>query len=75
MINRETRDRALNILENGTQAQYQNEAVKEYLEAKTIAIDSIKKLDKIDQIVKDYDGTIPSMIKQFSEIQKVLEKE
>lgn len=34
-----------------------------------------EKLDKIEQLVKDYDGTIPSMIKQFSEIQKVLEEE
>lgn len=33
------------------------------------------KLSKIKQIVKDYDGTTPSMIKQFSEIQKILEKE
>lgn len=31
------------------------------------------KLDKIKQIVNNYDGTTPSMIKQFSEIQKVLE--
>ena len=31
------------------------------------------KLDKIEQIVNDFDGSTPSMIKQFSEIQKVLE--
>ena len=37
--------------------------------------DEHEKLEKIEQIVKDYDGTIPSMIKQFSEIQKVLDKE
>lgn len=36
--------------------------------------DSIK-LEKIEQIFKDYDCTTPSMIKQYSEIQKVLEKE
>lgn len=33
------------------------------------------KLDKIRQIVNNYDGSTPSMIKQFSEIQKVLGKE
>jgi hypothetical protein len=33
------------------------------------------KLDKIEQIVNNYDGSTPSMIKQFSEIQKVLEQE
>lgn len=32
-----------------------------------------EKLQKIKQIVKDYDGSTPSMIKQFSEIQEVLE--
>ena len=32
------------------------------------------KLDKIKQIVNNYDGSTPSMIKQFSEIQKVLEQ-
>jgi chromosome condensin MukBEF complex kleisin-like MukF subunit len=32
------------------------------------------KLDKIKQIVSNYDGTTQSMIKQFSEIQKVLEE-
>ena len=32
------------------------------------------KLYRIEQIVKDYDGTTPSVIKQFSEIQKVLER-
>ena len=31
-----------------------------------------QKLDQVKQIVLDYDGSIPSMIKQFSEIQKVL---
>lgn len=34
-----------------------------------------KKLDEVRQIVNNYDGSIPSMIKQFSEIQKVLEQE
>lgn len=34
-----------------------------------------QRLDKVRQIVNDYDGSIPSMIKQFSEIQKVLGKE
>ena len=34
-----------------------------------------EKLEKIEQIVKDYDGSIPNMIRQFSEIQKVLEEE
>ena len=33
------------------------------------------KLEQIKQIVNNYDGTTPSMIKQFSEIQKVLGKE
>lgn len=40
-----------------------------------LLIDESVKLSKIKQIVKDYDGTTPSMIKQFSEIQKILEKE
>lgn len=40
-----------------------------------LLIDESVKLNKIEQIIKDYDGTIPSMIKQFSEIQKVLVKE
>ena len=31
------------------------------------------KLEKIEQIVSNYDGSQASMIKQFSEIQKVLE--
>lgn len=34
-----------------------------------------QRLDQIKQIVNDYDGSTPSMIKQFSEIQKVLEQE
>lgn len=34
----------------------------------------LNKLDKIEQIIADYDGSIPSMIKQFSELQKVLEE-
>lgn len=33
-----------------------------------------EKLERIEQIVNNYDGTTPSMIKQFSEIQKVLEE-
>ena len=32
------------------------------------------KLDKIEQIVNKYDGTIASMITQFGKIQKVLEE-
>lgn len=40
-----------------------------------VAIKSMDKLDKVEQIVKSYDGSAPSMIKQFSEIQKVLEQE
>ena len=39
-----------------------------------LLIDESVKLEKIEQIIKDYDGTTPSMIKQFSEIQKVLDK-
>lgn len=34
-----------------------------------------RRLDQIEQIVNNYDGSIPSMVKQFGEIQKVLEKE
>ena len=34
----------------------------------------LEKLEKIEQILNAYDGSTPSMIKQFSEIQKVLEK-
>jgi len=33
------------------------------------------KLQKLEKIVKDYDGSQASMIKQFSEIQKTLERE
>ena len=33
------------------------------------------KLERIEQIIEDYDGSTVSMIKQFSEIQKVLDKE
>lgn len=40
-----------------------------------LLIDESVKLNKIEQIINDYDGTTPSMIKQFSEIQKVLVKE
>ena len=43
-------------------------------EAIQISIKAIEKLDKVKQIVNDYDGSIPSMITQFSEIQKVLEE-
>ena len=32
-----------------------------------------EKLERIEQIVNNYDGSTPSMIKQFSEIQKVLD--
>ena len=38
------------------------------------AIESMDKLDKIKKLVADYDGSTVSMIKQFSEIQKVLEE-
>ena len=34
-----------------------------------------EKLDQIKQIVNNYDGSMYSMIQQFNEIQKVLEKE
>lgn len=32
-----------------------------------------QRLDQIKQIVNNYDGSMPSMIKQFGEIQKILE--
>jgi len=35
----------------------------------------VRKVQAIKQIVNNYDGSMPSMIKQFSEIQKVLEQE
>lgn len=38
------------------------------------AIKQLEKLEEIEQIVNAYDGTTPSMIKQFSEIQKVLDE-
>lgn len=38
-------------------------------------IGDLEKLEKIEQIVSDYDGSTVSMIKQFSEIQKMLEQE
>lgn len=34
-----------------------------------------EKLEKIEQIVEDYDGSAVSMVKQFSEIQEILEQE
>lgn len=34
-----------------------------------------EKLERIEQMVADYDGSTVSMIKQFGEIQKVLEQE
>ncbi len=37
--------------------------------------ENFEKLENIEQIVKEYDGSTLSMIKQFSEIQKVLEQE
>ena len=40
-----------------------------------IVLSDSEKLEQIKQIVKDYDGTTPSMVKQFSEMQKVLEME
>lgn len=33
----------------------------------------LDKLEKIEQLVNNYDGSMFSMVKQFSEIQKVLE--
>ena len=41
-------------------------------EMQEIYKDEHEKLERIKQIVKTYDGSTPSMIKQFSEIQKVL---
>lgn len=38
-----------------------------------LLIDESIKLSKIEQIFNNYDGSMPSMIKQFSEIQKILE--
>lgn len=38
-------------------------------------VTELEKLEKIELILKNYDGSIPSMVKQFSEIQKVLEQE
>lgn len=40
-----------------------------------VAIKSMDKLEKIEQIVNNYDGSMYSMKQQFNEIQKVLEKE
>jgi hypothetical protein len=34
-----------------------------------------EKLERIKQIINNYDGSMYSMIQQFNEIQKVLEKE
>lgn len=34
-----------------------------------------EKLGKIEEIIADYDGSTVSMIKQFSEIQKIIEQE
>ena len=34
-----------------------------------------EKLERIEQIVEDYDGSAVSMVKQFSEIQEILEQE
>ena len=36
---------------------------------------SKEKLEKIEEIISDYDGSVPSMIKIFSEVQQILEKE
>ena len=38
------------------------------------AVECIEKLDKVKQILADYDGSTVSMIKQFSEIQKIIEQ-
>ena len=40
----------------------------------TTLVTMANKLDEVRQIVNNYDGSTPSMIKQFSEIQKVLEE-
>ena len=40
-----------------------------------VAIKSMDKLDKIERIVNKYDGSMPSMITQFSKIQKMLEQD
>ena len=34
-----------------------------------------EKLERIEQIVEDYDGSAVSMVKQFSEIQEILKQE
>lgn len=56
--------------------QEENERLKRlskgWLEEKKTLND---KLNKIEQIVAKYDGTIPSMMCRFYDIQKVLEKE
>jgi formylmethanofuran:tetrahydromethanopterin formyltransferase len=44
-------------------------------EAIQTSINAIKKLEKIEQILADYDGTIVNIVKQFSEIQKVMKQE
>lgn len=45
--------------------------------SKGIALENLiaekQRLDQIKQIVNNYDGSMPSMIKQFGEIQKILE--
>lgn len=43
-------------------------------EYRTILAD-LRKLERIEQIIKDYDGTLFGMKKQFNAIQKVLEQE
>ena len=43
-------------------------------EAIQTSIKEIEKLEKIKRLVNNYDGSVPSMITQFSEIQKVLEE-
>lgn len=48
-------------------------------ESKGLALGNLiaeqQRLEHIRKIVKDYDGSFPSMVKQFSLIQKVLERE
>ena len=39
------------------------------------AIKQLEKLERIEQIIKDYDGSQTSMITQFTKIQKLLEEE
>ena len=44
-------------------------------EVKKKIISDLRKLERIKQIINNYDGSMYSMKQQFNEIQKVLEKE